>query len=122
MASKDEVINWIKANAPTEAIDGDTFKVLMEWNDGRSQILFVLPRDQVLEVFSPFAQENEVSAQQAIQANTSVFGVDFFAGMYGLKHVLPIENVDENELVFGIKLLAEAADEFEKKLGLGDNL
>lgn len=120
MASKAEILNWIKEHAPLEELDNEVYKALVEWNDGRSQLVFVSFGDEVLEVSSPFAREDEITAQQAIQANMSFFGVDALAGMYCLKHVLPIMNVDENELIFALDLLAEAADEFEKKLGLGD--
>ena len=71
---------------------------------------------------SPFAESGAISAQQANNANETIFGVGMACDWFALKHGVPLEDVDASELGVAFSTLAELADEMEKKLGFGDNL
>lgn len=124
MASQSEVLSFIKNNYPSENVNENMVKVVISWNDGRSQLVFahVLPDATAMEVASPFGTMDAMSAEQAINANDSMFGVGVVGDWYALKHVVPIADIDQSEMDVAFKLLAETADELEKKLGFGDKL
>lgn len=122
MASQKEVISFILENFPSESISDTLVKVVVSWDDGRSQLVFANVMENLMDVASPFAEQSAISATQALNANESVFGVGMVADWYALKHVVPIDDLDASEMHVAFKALAEVADELEKKLGLGDNL
>ena len=124
MASPNEVFSFITSNYPSEKISDSMIKVVVGWNDGRSQLVFahIQPDAAAMEVASPFSTRDAMTAEQAINANESMFGLGVLGEWYALKHVVPIADLDASEMDVAFKLLAEVADELEKKLGLGDNL
>jgi len=122
MATQKEAIQFILENFPSEKISDTLIKIVLSWNDGRSQLVFAEVKDEVIAVASPFAESSAISAQQAINANETVFGVGMAGDWFALKHAVPLEDVDASEMGVAFNLLAELADELEKKLGLGDNL
>lgn len=122
MASQKEVVAFILKNFPSEEISENLIKVVISWNDGRSQLVFAHVMDDVMSVASPFADQSDISATQAINANESIFGVGMAGDWFALKHVVPLGDLDASEMDVAFKALAEIADELEKKLGLGDKL
>ena len=122
MATQKEAIQFILDNFPSEKISDSLVKIVKSWDDGRSQLIFADVREEVISVLSPFAESSAISAQQAINANDTVFGVGMAGDWFALKHVVPLENVDASEMAVAFNLLSELADDIEKKLGLGDNL
>lgn len=123
MASRNEVIQFIQSNYPVELVfGGQMMKLTKMWNDGRSQLLFATVDDEKIEVRSPFARTDQISAEKALELNPTVFGVARMGEWYCLAHVVPVENVDASEIQLAFDGLAELADEFERQLGLGDDL
>jgi hypothetical protein len=122
MATQKEAIQFIRDNFPSENVDESLIKIVVGWDDGRSQLVFAEVLETVIAVSSPFAERTAISAEQAINANTSIFGIGMAGDWFALKHVLPLADLDASELQIGISGLAEIADELEKKLGLGDKL
>jgi hypothetical protein len=122
MATQQEAIQFILENFPSEKIGDTLIKIIMSWDDGRSQLVFAEVKEDVMAVSSPFAESSAISAQQAINANGTIFGVGMAGDWFALKHVVPLTDVDASEMGVAFSTLAEHADEIEKKLGLGDNL
>ena len=122
MAAQKEAIEFILENFPSEKIDDTLIKIVKSWDDGRSQLVFAEVKEEVIAVSSPFAESSAISAQQAINANATIFGVGMVGDWFALRHVVPLDDVDSSEMKVAFDLLAELADELEMKLGLGDNL
>lgn len=122
MASKQEVLKYLQENYNHEDLGDDSLKIVMEAEDSdRSQLVYAFVYDGVLSLASPFARTDQISDVQAF-SKFSLFGKDKLSDFYVLRHVVLLENVDDNEIVEAMRYLASAADEFEDQLGLGDNL
>jgi hypothetical protein len=123
MATKAEVRAFLQANYDTEEISEDHFKFIFT-GDGRSQLVFAMVGDQKMEIHSPFAPMDAITAQQAIDAaDEKAFGIRKLGDLWwGFVNVVWIENVDPNEIQDSLGVVAAAADQVESKLGLGDDL
>ncbi len=55
MATQAEAISYLKSNFKCEAITDDLFKVLVEFEEDRSQLVFVGIYTDVISLNSPFA-------------------------------------------------------------------
>lgn len=122
MASQAETINFIKSNFKCDDLGDNVLKVLVSWNDGRSQLVFATVGTEIMQVASPFAQLSDISAEQALNANQSAFGVGKVADWFAIQHVVPMADLDASEISIAFNSIGEIADELEKKLGLGDKL
>jgi hypothetical protein len=123
MATQAEVINYIKTNYKCEAVSGDLFKVLVEYESNRSQLVFVAVHEHAIVFNSPFASENDLTAAQALNAVTDeLFGIKNIAGLYSLANLIFMEDLDESEINKGIFFIAKSADDLEKSLVGGDRL
>jgi hypothetical protein len=123
VASQAETINFIQSNFACEDL-GDNFLKLVFSTDeaGRSQIIWAQVKEAVMCVSSPFARTSDITADQALNVNTSVFGVDKYADFFVLVHNVPLPDLDASEVNVAFAMLAKWADDLEKALGLGDRL
>jgi hypothetical protein len=126
MATKSEVLSHINGKYNTEQVtvtaSGMEFRK-MTWNfdDGRSQLVWIGLNDSHLLVMSPFAKEGQITADKALTQETD-FGVKLVLGSYCLSDVVPLENVDVNEIELALELMPILADQVEESFGLGDTL
>jgi len=122
VATKSEVINFLKKNYHHDVLDDGVLKLVLEGGDSdRSQLVYAFVYDVVLSLASPFARVGQISDSQALNSD-ALLGVAKVGDFYVLRHLVPLENVDENEIVDTIEYLATTADEREASLGLGDEL
>jgi hypothetical protein len=123
MATQAEAISFLKSNYKCEAVADDLFKVLVEYEDNRSQLVFVGIHDHVMVFNSPFASENDLTATQALNAVTNgLFGIKNIGGLYSLANLIFMEDLDASEFNKGIHFIAKTADDLEKSLVGGDRL
>jgi hypothetical protein len=59
---------------------------------------------------------------QAEGKKNSTLGVGKVPGFYVVKNVMPIKDLDTSEIILAIEMPTVFADDFEKALGLGDDL
>lgn len=122
MASKQEVLKFLQENYKHNDLGDDSLEIVMEAEDSdRSQLVYAFVYDDILSIASPFARTDEISDAQAF-SKLSLFGKDKLSDFFVLRHVVLLENVDDNEIVEAMRYLASSADDFEAQLGLGDNL
>ena len=123
MATQAEAINYIKSNFKCEAVTDDVYKVLVEYENNRSQLVFVGIFEHVITLNSPFASEDDLTPKQALNAvSDGLFGLKVIGGLYGLSNLLFVEDLDASEINKGIFFIAKAADELENSLVGGDRL
>lgn len=125
MASQAEVSAYLKANYKSfEEIGPNHYQFIFTGEDGRSQLVFAIVGEYKIEIHSPFAPLDAITAQQAIDAaDEKAFGIRKLGEVWwGFANVVWIENVDPNEIHDSLANVALAADEIESKLGLGDDL
>jgi len=122
MASQSETFNFITSNFQCEKLSENLLKVVISWNDGRSQLVFATVKADVMQIASPFAKTSAITAEQALNVNNTAFGIGIVAEWFALQHVVPLPDLDASEIDIAFNTVGELADELEKSLGLGDNL
>lgn len=99
-----------------------TYKTVIPLPDDRSQLVFIQVNDTIYQLSSPFAEVDDLSAEEAFEANVTLLGVDIVFDRYSLI-VANFTNAFEIESFVEIMSnLAFAADAMEKSLGGGDEL
>jgi len=128
MATWREVVGYLKSNYKISSEEGTTLALNFETAQGRSQMIFVSgiaiddPNLAVVSFASPFAPRNSITAQQVVACMEENFlGVGLTADLYVFRHLVPMAHLDANEIEWPLTFVTSAADEMEKKLGLGDN-
>jgi hypothetical protein len=120
MASQSEAVAFIRANYQVEELAPNTFKIAFNSGGLRSQNVYVGVTDYELQVTAPFAWQKDISADRALTANSSMFGVVIINGAFALKHNAFLADLDASEIEKAFKILAGYADELEKQLGNSD--
>jgi hypothetical protein len=117
MATKAEVISYLR-NIPGMQDDGDdAFSVEVARPErNRSQLVFIGVNDNFLVLDSPFAETEDITAAQALDL-VGTFGVSKVGKFYTLRHLILTEDVDESEILDGIRSLAVRADTLEEQVG-----
>lgn len=121
MATINEVKQFIESNFASEALANGLTKVVVTFDDGRSQLAFVsfdeISNQIFMSVESPFAQTGDVNPKLALEvAKTVPFGVGVLADYYTLKNVIPIADLDASEISFGIGFVTGQADSLETQI------
>jgi hypothetical protein len=130
MATWLEVESYLSSNYVVEKLDTSLIKLTFEVGDGRSQVVFVqgvlLDDDAASYVSfaSPFARVGQISAEQLVNcmADNPIVGMSVFGGLYVMKNVAPLQNLDANEIEWPLTFVTGLADGLERSLGLGDYL
>lgn len=121
MATTAEIKKFIETNYSFEVLENGLYKIVFGDDDARSQLLFIEVNDTWLNALSPFANEDDITAKQALAANSEyILGMQIFSGMYCVKYVVLIADLDESEVVTGLQFTAHIADELENALVGGD--
>jgi hypothetical protein len=123
MATQAEVKSYITKNMSAELIDGDLYKVVYDLGNDRSQLVYAAVMEKVMSVSSPFAKTEDVTPKQAIKAvEDYTFGIGTLGDWYVVRHVVPLADLDESEIIVGLEIVAGVADELEEELIGGDAL
>jgi hypothetical protein len=117
MATRAEVIGRIREFNDVEDLGDGAFKALMQYDDGRSQLLFINVLDDYVVFSSPFAHFVDVTGSKAIDLNDSVFGVARLGDYFTLRAAQLIEDIDESELIGIGNAVAGRADMMEENIG-----
>jgi hypothetical protein len=121
MATQKQVIDYIQQKYLHESIS--EFGVKLQWSlvGGRTQEVYAVVTEDELQVTSPVAWQSDVSAEDVLEKNTTMFGVVSINGAFALKHNAFITDIDESEIDDAFTVLSFWADQLEKELGSEDN-
>ena len=120
MATRAEAMKYLRGIDNMREGDDGLFTFVVTFTDGRSQLVFIKVVDEFIVLSSAFAEKDAVSAHKALDMAV-IFGVIDMGDHYGLRHVIFLEDLDESEVVNGVKWLAMRADILETEIG-GDAL
>lgn len=121
MATIAEIKKFLENTYSYEVLESGTYKIIMDGDGGRSQLVFVEVNDTWLNVLSPFAEMDDVTPKQALLANSEyILGMQTLGDTYCVKYVALIADLDESEVVTGIEYAAGIADQLERELVGGD--
>jgi hypothetical protein len=116
-----EIKKFLENTYNHEVLESGTYKIIMDGDGGRSQLVFVEVNDTWLNVLSPFAEMDDVTPKQALLANSEyILGMQTLGDTYCVKYVVLIADLDESEVVTGIEYAAGIADQLERELVGGD--
>ena len=119
MASKAEVISFLKANYNLEEMQPGMFRMLFEQENGRSQMLFAGVFDSFIRVDSPFGALDTIDLAAALD-ESSILGLGAVGSFATVRHLILTENLDPSEIFDSFGLVAEVADSLEAKFTKGD--
>jgi hypothetical protein len=121
MATQQEVRNFIKSNYNVDELDNGSFKTVFDLGGGRSQLVFLTVNEYNVQYQSPFASVDDVSAKQALEANSEFnLGIQLQGNYYMVVHMAPLADLDASEIGEGFEYVTNVADVLEKKLVGGD--
>lgn len=124
MATWFELTQFVQQNAQTERMDTGMLKALLNYEDGRSQLAFVLPAVPFADVsivtfMSPIGAKSAIPAA-ALMEEFTPFGFRAFGDLYMVSHSVVLDTLDAPEAAFALHAVAAVADELEKKYVGGD--
>jgi hypothetical protein len=119
MASKAEVIAFLKSNYKLEEMSPGLFSMLFEQENGRTQMLFAGVFDSFIRVDSPFGALGSVDIPSALD-DSSILGLGAVGDYITVRHLILTADLDANEIFDGFGLVAEVADNLEAKYSQGD--
>lgn len=123
MATAAEAKQFIEANYNLEVLGDGNFKIIFSGDSGRTQLVFVDINDINVQVYSPFATVEDVTPKQALAANAEYgIGMQLLGNYYVVKHYMFLADLDADEILEGLRLVAGIADDLEKELVGTDNL
>ena len=129
MASWNEIRSFITQNFPNVQGSSEVFTINIVLGSGRTQLVSVafldLPGEELdaMVLHAPFAKASMISPMQALAQAEGPFGLGKLGDeFYALKHLAFTTNIDANEILNAINLIAQIADNIESNLGLGDQL
>lgn len=129
MASWGDLVAYVKAEYRVIEEWPDEIRILVEFEeDDRSQVIILARevldrRDEWVQIASPCGLAGNVDLRRVLKeigATTVVCGAAIIGDHVVVRHALPLENLDINEFVDPLHLLAGTADELEEKFFGGD--
>jgi len=121
LATKNEVIQYLKTTYQDISQSGDMYTVNFNVGEGRTQAVLILVSDSFIVAASAFARVGQITDSQALDASSLATPVTKLDGLYVTTRSMSIQDIDPSEMMFIIELTTTAADGIEKSLGLGDN-
>jgi hypothetical protein len=124
MTTQNEILGFLKSNYNVQSVDGSTATLLVEWNDGRSQLVFVTIGEAVVTIASPAARVSDVNLENFVKvvSQTTPYGVRIIGDFVTVANAGLTDTTDALELAVPINLIASVADELEKRVSGGDSL
>jgi hypothetical protein len=123
-----DLVAFVRSEYRVTKIDTDEVRLLLEFDDERRQMVILArevldKREEWVQIASPCGRADEVDLRQLLAelGDTSVVGGAVIMGDHVvLRHSLPLENLDINEFVDPLALIAGTADQIEERYVGGD--
>jgi hypothetical protein len=130
MATWDDLVQFVRTEYRVVSSTRDEIRIEFEWEDeDRSQVMIVA-REQLdrkyewVQILTPIGLAKDVDLRlllEAIGQTTIACGAAIMGEHVVLRHSLPLENLDINEFVDPLTLIAGTADNLEAEFFGGDN-
>jgi hypothetical protein len=128
MATWGDLVTFIRTEYRVTRVEPDEIRIEVEFEDERRQAVVVYrevldQREEWVQIASPCGRATEVNLLALLTeiGSTAVVGGLVIMGEYvAVRHSLPLENLDINEFVDPLALVAGVADELEEKFTGGD--
>ncbi len=130
MATWDDLVEFIRTEYRVVSQTPDEIRVEFEWEDeDRSQVVIVarevLDRKyEWVQILTPIGLARDCDLHRVLEAighTTIACGAAIMGEHIVVRHSLPLENLDINEFVDPLTLIAGAADDLESEFFGGDD-
>ncbi|HEY8373975.1 MAG TPA: hypothetical protein VIL00_14645 [Pseudonocardiaceae bacterium] len=129
MATWRDVRSFVRREYQVMSEDSDEIRILFEFDDERSQVIVLVRevldrREEWVQIASPIGLAANIDLKAILEevGHRSVVGGLVIMGEHlAVRHSLPLANLDINELVDPLHLLAGTADHLEELFGGGDH-
>ncbi|GAB3895001.1 hypothetical protein GCM10029964_074260 [Kibdelosporangium lantanae] len=130
MATWADLVQFIRTEYEVVARTEDEIRIEFTWEDeDRSQVMIISRevldrRYEWVQILTPMGLVKDVNLQRLMEAigETSMIGGAAIMGDHViLRHSLPLENLDINEFVDPLTLIAGTADNLESEFWGGDD-
>ena len=130
MATWDDLVQFIQTEYRVVAKTPDEIRIEFEWEDeDRTQVMIVAREEldrkyEWVQILTPIGLAKNVDLHlllEAIGHTTIACGAAVMGEHVVLRHSLPLENLDINEFVDPLTLIAGAADNLESEFFGGDD-
>jgi hypothetical protein len=128
MATWGDLVTFVRTEYRVSRVEQDEIRIEVEFEDERRQAVVIYrevldQKDEWIQIASPCGKAAEVNLLALLTelGHTAVVGGLVIMGEYvAVRHSLPLENLDINEFVDPLALVAGVADELEEKFTGGD--
>ena len=128
MATWGDLVAFVRSEFRVTRVEPDEIRIELEFDDERRQAVIVQrevldKREEWVQIASPCGKATEVNLLALLTelGNAAVVGGAVVMGDYVvIRHSLPLENLQINEFVDPMTLLAGTADELEEMFTGGD--
>ncbi|HEX3648387.1 MAG TPA: hypothetical protein VHV49_08160 [Pseudonocardiaceae bacterium] len=128
MATWGDLVAFVRTEYRVTRVETDEIRIEVEFEDERRQAVVIYrevldQREEWVQIASPCGRAAEVNLGALLTelGHTAVCGGAVIMGEYvAVRHSLPLENLDINEFIDPLALVAGVADELEEKFTGGD--
>ncbi|MEU6129973.1 hypothetical protein ABZ805_12465 [Saccharopolyspora sp. NPDC047091] len=128
MATWDDIAAFVRSDYRVIEDTGDEIRILIEYEDDRSQVIIVCrevldQREEWVQIASVCGLVSDVDLRLVLKeiGETSVVcGAVIMGEHVVLRHSLPLLNLDINEFLDPLQLVADTADQLEETFFGGD--
>lgn len=128
MATWGDLVAFVRTEYRVTRVEQDEIRIEVEFEDERRQVVVIYrevldQREEWVQIASPCGRSAEVNLMALLTelGHTAVCGGAVIMGDHvAIRHSLPLENLDINEFVDPLALVAGVADELEEKFTGGD--
>ena len=123
MATWIDLVGYVRNNYRISQEDGDLITLIFEFDDLRTQLVFLRPArlfggaEEWALIESPFAPVSQVDPKQVLNEVGSIVcgGLSRVGDMLTIRHAIPLINQNINEFERPLALVTNTADDLEKR-------
>ena len=128
MATWQDLANYVRSNYKISDEAPNMIKLVFDTGNLRSQVVLLWRleleggAEQWLQIESPFANRHAVDVNRVLDEMTSMVcgGLGIYGDVLTLRHAVPLENMNINELERPLHLVTQTADRLEQMFVGGD--
>lgn len=129
MATWGDLAAFVKSTYKVVREEPGELRILVRFDDDRTQTVIVGHelldgKDEWVQIVSPFAMAGQVNLHDLLielGATTVLAGAVIMGDHVVLRHSLPLANLDSNEFIDPVELIAGTADQLEERFAHGDD-
>jgi hypothetical protein len=117
MPSAEDVISLIKSKFAFQQVSDEQIEIVLETGGGRTQSVYCYTTKDFVVFDSPFALLTEISAEDVLKfAQQYPVGVNVSGPLFIVRHIIPLVDSSESEILTAFTLVSAAGDDLENDL------